>query len=751
MRKLLAFTIGFVAACAIGIYALPAQYWLIFCIGAIPVCICAFLFYRKHRMAARAAVVLLGLVAGFGWLFGYDALYYSTARAYDNGAVTACVTATDYSTESDYGRSVDGRILLDGRTYKIRLYLQGGNEICPGDTITGEIRLRVTLPETENTDTYQSGNGVFLIGYGDETMREESAEKISLRYFPAVLRHKILKLLDDSFPEDTVSFARALLLGDGSLLSYETNTALKLSGIRHVIAVSGLHVSILICMVLFLTGHQRGFSALLGIPVLLLFTALAGFTPSVVRACTMQCLYMVALLLDRQYDSPSALSTAVLIMLLINPMSVTSVSLQLSVSCIIGILLFQSRIHNFLMRGYLKEHASGRSLRAKLIRWTVSTVSVSLSATIFTIPLSAFYFHTVSLVSVLTNLLTLWVVSFVFYGCMLVCAAGAIWAPLGSVIAAIISWPIRYIIGVAKILSKFPLAAVYTESIYIVIWLIVAYGLFILLSFGKNKRPVMTVSCICALLAVCLSASYLEIRTDSFQVSVLDVGEGQCIHVHNRDGDYLIDCGGDSKSAAADTAAQYLLSKGIFRLDGLILTHYDADHAQGVPLLLSRISADTLYLPDTSDAGTVRQTLTADYGDQICWVKKKTAVSGENSLLTIIPAEGETEDNNSSLCILFQMENCDILITGDRSSAGEKELLAGFNLPQLDILVAGHHGAENATSFALLSQTKPRYAAISAGADGRYGHPAQATLDRLKFFKADIYRTDEQGTIVFRG
>ena len=134
----------------------------------------------------------------------------------------------------------------------------------------------------------------------------------------------------------------------------------------------------------------------------------------------------------------------------------------------------------------------------------------------------------------------------------------------------------------------------------------------------------------------------------------------------------------------------------------------------------------------------------------IRWVPCECRLEIEDFLAVYSAEEGKT-NNESSLCVLFQPENCDILITGDRSSAGEVALLEKADLPDLEILVAGHHGADSSTSMELLNQTRPEVVLISAGADNRYGHPNWETLERLKLFGCKVYRTDLEGTIILRG
>ena len=119
--------------------------------------------------------------------------------------------------------------------------------------------------------------------------------------------------------------------------------------------------------------------------------------------------------------------------------------------------------------------------------------------------------------------------------------------------------------------------------------------------------------------------------------------------------------------------------------------------------------------------------------------------------ITIFPSDNREDANESSLCILFQPEDCDILITGDRSFDGEAELMETVDLPDLEILVAGHHGSRTSTSWELLNATRPEITIISVGAGNRYGHPTWETLERLDLFGCNIYRTDLEGTIILRG
>ncbi len=746
MRRLMWFTLGFTVSCVLGVYLL-SELWLV-ALGAVGFVAAIALCFIKSSKSKILSLMILGFALGMVWQWGYELLYLQTARICDGKVMAVTVEVSDYSYSTEGGIAADGKLKLDGKEFRIRLYMDPGEELKPGDRVYGDFYLRLTAKGGIKEATYHHSQGIFLLGYARSEMTVNRAASIPGRYFSAKLRQGILGTLDSLFSEDTQGFVRALLLGDSTKLTYEEDTAFRVSGIRHVIAVSGLHVAILFALVYILSGKRRVMTALIGIPMLLLFAAVAGFTPSIVRACIMQILMILAMLLNREYDPPTALSFAVLTMLVMNPLSVTSVSLQLSALCMVGIFLFCGRINAFLVNVFPAQKAN--SIKAKLIKWFCGSISVTLSAMSLTTPLSALYFGAVSLVGVVTNLVALWIVSFVFYGIILALITGIIWLPLGKAVAAAVAWPVRYVMWTAKTLAALPLAAVYTCSVYILLWLVLCYALFVVFLLMKKKRPWQFVLCVAVGLCLAVGASYIEPRLDDLRVTVMNVGQGQSVLLQSSGKYYLVDCGGDDPEDAADVVAQQLLSQGITRLDGLFLTHYDIDHAGGVEYLMSRISVDKLYLPDISDNGGVKTSLCQSSGNKIQWVKKITKLSGDWGKLTAIPGNGEKDENESGLCILFQAENCDILITGDRGKTGERELLERIDLPELELLVVGHHGAASSTCLELLSVTEPGAAVISVGKNNGYGHPAEEVLDRLGLFGCRIWRTDRDGTVIFR-
>lgn len=736
MRKLLWFTIGFATACALFAYLLPAELLRGCCLALLVFSGILVLMGRKFHLLRRTGLLALGCAVGILWCGGFDCHYLSVPASLDREIRTVTIRTMDFSQETDYGTVTEGICTLEGKDYRVRVWLDTKELLGPGYRITAPFRFSMTAPR-EDPVSYYSGNGCFLLAFQeDEAVILRDSRKLWNDRI-AGLRQWLREAIHTSFPGDTEPFARALLLGDTSLLDYETDTDFKISGIRHVIAVSGLHVSILIALLGAVTFRKKYWMVPVGLAVLVLFTALAGFTPSIVRSCIMSGLLLLALLFNREYDGPTALSFAVLVMLMGNPLVIASVSFQLSVGSVTGIYLFDPRIRPWISS--LFPDPGGKKWKQRLIRWFSASVSVTLSAMTLTTPLCAWYFGLVSLVGVVTNLLALWIISGIFCGIMGVCVLYGVWVPAAAVLGNVIAWPIRYVLGIAHGMADVPMAAVYMDSVYHVLWLIFVYILLTVFLLSRKRSPVQLFCC--AVLGLCFAQLASWSEAGDTRLTVLDVGQGQCILLQSEGRTYMVDCGGDSDSRTADIAANYLLSRGISRLDGLILTHLDRDHAGAAENLMTRIETDLLILPPVHSSLSAQKTV---------YAAQDLHLHAGDTGITVYAPTFPGSGNEKSLCVLFDTEKCDILITGDRDAFGERMLLRAAEIPPVDILIAGHHGSKHSTSEELLAAVSPEIVCISAGEDNSYGHPAPELLQRLAAFGCTVYRTDLHGTIIIR-
>lgn len=743
MRKLFWFTVGFACGCGLCVSFLwrhPLLPLLIYALASSVLCLA---LARKNDLLRIPAALLLGLSVSLGWFSLFWGRYIRSAQPMDGQIVHLQVIATDYSEKTDYGFSLDGIAKLEGNYYRLRLFQKDDTRMEPGDVLESDVLLRMTTPGGRKESAYYQGSGVFLTATQKGETALSHVEKGDFLFLPARIGLEAKNRIARFFPADTAPFAKALLLGDTSDLSYSQDTALKLSGIRHVTAVSGLHISILFALVFLFFRPHRWLVLLVSTPLLLFFAAMTGFSPSVTRACLMYFLIALSQAVFEEYDTLTSLAFACLVMLLLNPFVLLSVSFQLSVASVLGILLFASPASHWLLERILKGRKKG--IRGGLARWFAGSVSVSVSALIFSAPLSAYYFGTVSLIGIVTNLLTIWVIGFLFYGIGAVSILGGAFPSACQWLGRLLSWPIRYVLFISRLLSQIPFAAVYTESKFILYWLILCYvllALFLILG-RKRGRYFFTVGAVC--LAAAVAASVLLPRMDKVRLNVLDVGEGQSVLIQSGGEHYLIDCGGDSEERTADRVAQTLLSQGVFHLDGVVLTHYDRDHVGGLENLLTRIPIEHFYLPDQGEIP-----ISQEDGALCTLVSRDTEIPVGHGKLVLLEPGGENSNNENCMCVLFESEECVILITGDRGRSGERRLLASYTLPDVDVLIAGHHGSKNSTTEELLRAVRPETVIISAGKNNRYGHPAQELLDRLAEYNCTVYRTDEMGSVLVR-
>ena len=359
-------------------------------------------------------------------------------------------------------------------------------------------------------------------------------------------------------------------------------------------------------------------------------------------------------------------------------------------------------------------------------------------------PLSVYYYGTVSLVSLAANLLVVPAVSGVFYGIMLACMTG-------GAVGGAVSLLIRYVFAVTALLGELSLAAVYTRSVYVAVWLVFVYVLIAGLALCRPGRVWPGVCCAVLGLCLALTLSWAEPLMDDYRVTVLDVGQGQSVILQSRGSTFLVDCGGDEDQDAGERAADALLAMGIRRIDGLILTHYDRDHAGGVAYLARRIGIDRVYLPRTEEGEMLDAVLEATAESERIWLDTDVEVRFGSCSIGIFAPEGEKSGNESCASVLFRGEKYDTLILGDMNAAAERKLLETRDLPDLELLIVGHHGSATSTSAELVYRTAPDIAVISVGGDNAYGHPAPEVLSRLALYGCTVYRTDTMGDFLFRG
>lgn len=757
MRKLAIFSFSFAAATLASYYVLPADKLVLFC-GFFAFLALGLLFFK---FKAKAYILLLsfGLALGFARFALQNETLLKPVSFLRGNTAAVQATVTDYKRQSGKATRTDVTIpSYAGAKITVRIYDYGGlmPDLLPGDIISCELKFGTQNSDSLSlSDRYSSQN----VGISAKLIsKPELCGKSGLAflYFPKAIARGVSEMVDIIYKPETAALVKALLIGDAEDLnnSSDLSYSLSVSGLRHIAAVSGLHVSFIYVFLLLLFGKRR--AGIVAVPLVIVFSLMSGFSASVIRASVMLILIIIASFLGREPDGITTLSFPLLLMLFINPYSVGSLSLQLSYAAMAGVILFSPRIYDYLCSRFEIKNGSAW-LKRFLHGYVFAGVSGSLGASFFTVPLVAVYFGHISLLSIFSNLAAIWAVSLTFVGGYLSVIFGALFLPLGKAMGILVSLFADFIILCSKFFANLPYSALYTANIAAVYWLIFFYAVIIIAYLLRRKiKSALNLGAFAVFLSLVLLLAFIRYEEQNTKsVNVLNVGQGLCVVASSPSHAVIVDCGGVGfMKNAGDIASAFLLGHGKKAADMLVLTHLHADHANGVIRLLSLVSVNTLVLSaDTDDSdGLLAEIISAceKYGTHIYYIGENNASANAGDIAVKMYSPADFGDNNErGIVVRLSMGEYDTLITGDIGMAAERRLLSRASLDGTEMLVVGHHGSRYSSSDELLSALGFKLAAISVG-NNSYGHPTDEVLHRLKSFGAEILRTDLHGNIMVR-
>ncbi|MGI6497628.1 MAG: DNA internalization-related competence protein ComEC/Rec2 [Oscillospiraceae bacterium] len=768
MRKLGTFCVSFSISIFLAQYFLGVQWLLPMGLACgILALLGSFVFAERKR---RILLIGIGLSVGFLWNWGYNAIFFAPLQTWDRKIETCRAEVCSFPEKTRYGVKAEVKTGEGLAATKVLLYAeQEYQTLKPGDQIEFTAEFAVSNLIREEEVTYHTANGIYLLAYqkGEIRLLDEKVTRwVHWPLFAAqILKNEISRL----YPREEASFLNALIMGDCSGLSESLETALSRTGLTHIVSVSGMHLSFLAGLALLLPGSRRK-KAMFAVPILLFFMAATGGPPSVMRAGLMQILFLFAPMFSREPDPPTSLAFALSVLLAINPFAAANIGLQLSFASVAGLYLMTERIDFSLQTAFQKRKRD--TALPKGVRMFCAVTSSSVGAMIFTVPLSAYYFGLVSISSLFANLLVLWAISAVFIGGLLSGVFGMVFFAMGKGLSIFVSPLVQYILLVIKTLGKWSLAAIPTVHVYSKLWLVFSYTVLVLYFIwpilqdkrkGQKKekrtinRMVLPIGLCVASFCIATLLNYFTYNHGNLTLMVLDVGQGQCAVLLSGGKAVVVDCGGSGPKNAGGLAADYLQGMGIQEVECLVLSHYHDDHTNGVTQLLDRMKVLRIAAPvrsEEKEAGSLAADILPNAeqdGTELYLIDTTMQISFGHAALTLYPPFGSETENERGLTALCSAQSFDVLLTGDMGEALEEIMVSDITLPDLEVLVAGHHGSKYSTGDLLLDTTTPEIVVISVGRNNSYGHPAPETLARLVARNIEIYRTDEMGMITIYG
>lgn len=563
-------------------------------------------------------------------------------------------------------------------------------------------------------------------------------------------------LLHACCSEREADIMAALLLGEKGTLDEEIKSLYQKNGIIHILAISGLHLSLL-GMGIYKIGKclrlPKMVNITLSIALLYCYGSMVGMGVSIVRALIMFGMKLSAELFKRTYDMLTAMMTAALLILVQQPLYLTHSGFLFSFGaiCAIGLLPMVSDC-------FPKRHKSVKAFLTGL--WVA----------VFTLPVHLCFYYVFPPYSIILNLLVIPCMGAVLLSGIAAMAGGAVSLLLGHIAAlpgtAILSFFEKCCDFCGKLPGQQWIAgcpARWQTAVFL--------GLIALAVFCAVKKQKLQFAAALALAVLLLTLRLPE----GLEITILDVGQGDCIYLsESGKRHYLID-GGSSDQSDVDEyqMVPFLKYRGVSNLDAVFVTHPDSDHVNGIRGMLedyeeNDIQIAVLILPDVAyesrnESYHALQSLAEEKGIQVRFVHEGQRIeSGDLTFTCMHPEEGYVcgDANIYSTVLALTYGDFSALFTGDLEGEGESlvtERLAHMqtgakrSLPErFTLLKVAHHGSKNSTSEAFLERTDPRIALISAGRDNSYGHPHRETMERLAEQGCRVYQTPESGAVTIR-
>ena len=562
-----------------------------------------FFIYRKYALAICGMLAAASLA--FSGFAVYNHFVVESIRALSGRSMDIeAMLLEDPDIYEDSQRALLSVTQANGidRTFRVQCYLPLTEEpLYAGDRIAVNVKFyRPSVSDGFDRAEYQAANRCFIAATYRENEEEQPSRfevigsaRDSLRFLPQRIARAAKESITRMLAPRPAGLLTALLLGDKSGISDADSLSLRIAGLSHLIAVSGMHVGFLVAFCSLL-GHRVG--TLVSVPFILLFVPIAGATPSVVRAAIMYLITAGAFLLKKEASSLNSLFAALALLLLLNPYSIASLSLQLSFTATLGLILLAGPMQRRMMRPF---YALPKPVQ-RLAALVVGSVSCTVCATIFTTPILLSAFGYVSILSLVSNLLVVGVTAVCFVGGFLLCLTAPFLPAVASLIAAVITPLLNYILHLCGWVAELPFGLINWSDGFGIAALVLSFAaVLVWLLIGARIKWRIVLPVLCVALGGITAAGAYDNR-QHYTLTYLPCGSGQAILLSDAEGSMtLIDCAGDGGSRnAAEKVREWMQWNGFEQIDTLILTAVDRGHARDLPALLEHTQVERILMPD---------------------------------------------------------------------------------------------------------------------------------------------------------
>lgn len=554
------------------------------------------------------------------------------------------------------------------------------------------------------------------------------------------LKQRLKSVYASCMTAETGGVITMMTLGDKSLMDQEIKELYQKVGISHVLAISGLHISVIGMTIYKLLRKIFGSFVVSGIAAgafMFAYGCMAGFRPSATRAIIMFFMMLLGQMLGRSYDSLSALSFSAICLLWENPFLLGYAGFLFSYGAVLGVVL----IGNLVTKIFEERH--------KIRDAIYSSFSIQLT----TVPLTAYFYYEIPVYGMLVNFLVLPLMSVLLSFGLLGGFVGLVWLEGARWILLPCQWILFFYQKLSAVMQKLPCAVLITGQPEL--WrMVVFYSLLALVVYVVWKRKKARGFIV---MGVFLLAFVLHLPKNEMELNILDVGQGDGIYLRTASGyDIFIDGGStDVSKVGTYRILPFLKYKGVRGIDYWFVSHTDKDHISGLQEILEEgyevdnlIFSENIVADDTYEELVI---LAENSGTEVFTIGYLDSLYiGEAKLTCVFPYDDFiTDDKNAASLVLFYEENgFEGLFTGDIGREEERWIAESSRINAgIDFYKAAHHGSRYSNSSELLQVLEPKITVVSCGVNNRYGHPHAEAIERIEAVGSGIWSTARSGQV----
>lgn len=504
-------------------------------------------------------------------------------------------------------------------------------------------------------------------------------------------------------------YIKTLLFGDNNLTD-EINNSYRINGVSHLFSISGMHISLIIGIIYFYLDrvtYNKKIKYIITDIFLLSYYLLVN-TSSLFRSIIMYILFSINFIFKLDINKKNIMFLTLIIAILINPF----------------IIYDMGFIYSYIISFFLVVYGNNKKINNKYAKF-IYTIFLSF---IISLPINIYYNSEINLLSIFINVLAVPIVSFIILPLSFITL---IFPIFDDILYMFITFLEKLSLFISDI-NIFRIIFIKPSIIIVII-----YYIIIIIILKKNRLFYI-------LIFFLICHKFFPYINNNLEVIMFDVGQGDSILVSfpNNRGNILIDTGKDDNDIK-NIVIPYIKSKGISKLDYVIISHGDSDHIGGALYLINNYKVNNIVL-NNGDYSEYEYNLINQLGN-IKYLKGISKININGNFLYFINNNVFDNENDNSIVTYFMYKNYKFLFMGDSSYRTEEYLINNYNLNNIDFLKVGHHGSDTSSSKEFINSISPKYSLISVGKNNCYGHPKEEVLETLKNSK--IYRTDLDGSI----